>query len=171
MKKGKIKGLTYVLLCCLLLLSVALICLNANGVYAAPQEYAAESEGTEETDGEGGVSTYELADLSLSINGGDGKVWATVRNDFAWFAPKVVVIVLLYSSDTYCESYLDMRMESSNEIADLNMGKTITTEAPTGGVEKYWIARMRYKINNGEWKSKDTGVCRLGPSGEFLGYT
>ncbi|MDE6075794.1 MAG: hypothetical protein K2G26_05090, partial [Clostridia bacterium] len=162
-----IKGLMYALLCCLLLLSVALICLNANGVYAAPQDYATE---INETELEEEASTYELANLTLSINGGDGKVWATVRNDLAWFAPKVVVIVLLYSSDTYCESYLDMRMESSNEIGDLNMGKTIMTEAPTGGVEKYWIARMRYKINSGDWKSKDTGVCRIGPSGEFLGY-
>ncbi|MDE7076386.1 MAG: hypothetical protein K2O62_03600 [Clostridia bacterium] len=167
MKTGKIKGLICALLCWLLLLCATLICLNANGVYAAPQDYAAESVG-EEVEEE--ATPYALANLSLSINGGDGKVWATVRNDLAWFAPKVTVIVFLYSSDTYTESYLDMNMESSNEIADLNMGKTITAEAPTGGVEKYWLARTRYKINNGDWKIKDTGVCRLGPSGEFLGY-
>ncbi|MDE6790702.1 MAG: hypothetical protein K2J61_03165 [Clostridia bacterium] len=171
MKTGKIKGLICALLCCLLTLCVALICVNANGVYAAPQDYAAESEGAEEADGEGGISTYELADLSLAINCGDGKVWATVRNDFAWFSPKVVVIVLLYSSETYTESYLNMRMESNNEISDLNMGKSITTEAPTGGVEKYWVGRMRYKINNGEWKTKQTATCRISASGEFLGYT
>ena len=171
MKTGKIKTLICALLCCLLTLCVALICLNANGVYAAPQDYAAESEGAQETEGEGEATPYALANLSLSINGGDGKVWATVKNTWTWVSSKVVVIVLLYSSDTYCEDYLEMRMESNNEISDLNMGKSITTEAPTGGVEKYWLARARYKINNGEWRVKDTGVCRLGPSGEFLGYT
>ena len=168
MKTGKIKALICTVLCCVLLLCVTLICFNVNGVYAAPQDsqnYAPEIEETEEE-----ASTYDLANLKLSINGGDGKVWATVRNDWAWFAPTVVVVVYLYSSDTYTESYLNMNMESSNEIGDLNMGKSITTEAPTGGVEKYWLARTRYKINNGEWKTKDTGVCRLGPSGEFLGY-
>ncbi|MDE7401169.1 MAG: hypothetical protein K2N17_03860 [Clostridia bacterium] len=171
MKTGKIKGLICALLCCLLTLCVALICVNANGVYAAPQDYAAESNGTEETEGEGEATPYAIVDLSLAINGGDGKVWATVKNNFTLPAAKVVVIVLLYSSDTYCEDYLNMRMESNIEIADLNMGKTITTEAPTGGVEKYWIARARYKINNGEWKIKQTATCRVSASGEFLGYT
>lgn len=63
-----------------------------------------------------------------------------------------------------------MTLASYNETGDLDMGKTITTEASTGGVEKYWLAKMRYKINNDEWKSKDTGVCRISGSGEFLGY-
>ncbi len=167
MKTGKIKTLICTLLCCLLMLCVALICLNSNGVYAAPQDYTAESG---DSAGEGEATPYALANLSLAINCGDGKVWATVRNDLAWFAPKVVVIVFLYSSDTYCEEYLDMRMESNNEISDLNMGKSITTEAPTGGVEKYWLARTRYKINNGEWQTKQTATCRISASGEFLGY-
>lgn len=169
MKIGKIKGFICAMLCCVLLLSVTLICLNANIVYAAPQDYAVESGEVEEADEEE-ASTYELANLSLSINCGDGKVWATVKNDFAWFSPTVVVVVLLYSSDTYTESYNDMLLISYNETGDLNMGKTITTEAETGGVEKYWIARTRYKINKDEWKSMNTGVCRISGSGEFLGY-
>ncbi|MDE7163669.1 MAG: hypothetical protein K2O44_06330 [Clostridia bacterium] len=165
MKTGKIKTLICAVLCCVLLLSVTLICLNANAVYAAPQDYAPEITEDDTTEIE-----PRWTSLSLSIDCGDGKVWATAKNDFTLISSKVVVIVLLYSSTTYTESYLDMYMESNNETSDLDMGKTITTEASTGGVEKYWIARMRYKINGGDWKTKEMGPYRISGSGEFLGY-
>ena len=105
------------------------------------------------------VTPFTLsASLSLSINGGNGKVWATVKNDY------------IYSSDTYTESYNDMSLVSANSIGDLIMGKTITTESETGGVEKFWMARMRYKIDKNSWTSKHTAACRISANGDFLGY-
>ncbi len=108
--------------------------------------------------------------LSISINGGNGKVWATVKNDFTLFPATVIVVVMLYSSESYTESYESMDLVSTNTTNDLNMGKTVSTEASTGGVAKYWIARMRYKIDSKSWASKATEVCKIGADGEFLGY-
>lgn len=117
------------------------------------------------------VTPFTLsASLSLSINGGNGKVWATVKNDYTLFPGTISVIVQLYSSDTYTESYNDMTLVSANSIGDLNMGKTITTESETGGVEKFWMARMRYKIDKNSWTSKHTAACRISANGDFLGY-
>ncbi len=107
--------------------------------------------------------------LSLSINGGDSKVWATVKNDITIFPSDVYVVVELYSSNTYQESYTDMELVSINSTPDLNMGKTITAEASTGGVQKYWHGRMRYKVDNGAWKEGSTGTMHYDGDGTFLG--
>lgn len=117
------------------------------------------------------MEPYATVSLSISLNGGDGKVWATVRNDFSLFFPTVGVIVELYSSSTYCESYTDMELVSINSITDLNIYKTIVASASTDGVQKYWQGRMRYKINGGDWKEKSTGTGLYDGNGNFLGYT
>lgn len=106
--------------------------------------------------------------LSLSINGADGKVWATVKNDFTLFPATVIVIVELYSSDTYYESYTQMTLTSRNTIDDLNMGNTIKAEASTGGVQKYWQARMRYKIDNKAWEERVTDSLLFDANGNYI---
>lgn len=68
------------------------------------------------------------------------------------------------------EIVLKVTKISLKMIADLDIGKTISTEAETGGVEKFWLARMRYKIDSNSWSSRQTGACRISASGEFLGY-
>lgn len=122
-----------------------------------------------------GVDSVESADgiytsLSLSINGGDGMVWATVKNDVTVFPATVIVIVELYCSVNYEESYSDMTMVARNYTADLDMGDTIVAEYSTGGVQQYWQARMRYKIDKNEWEAKQTGTCLYSADGTFLGY-
>lgn len=94
--------------------------------------------------------------LSLSINGGNSRVWATVKNDFTLFPATVIVVVELYSSNTYYEDYRQMTLISRNTTPDLDMGDTIRAEASTGGVQKYWQARMRYKVDNNAWAEKVT---------------
>ena len=106
--------------------------------------------------------------LTLNINGGNGKMWATVKNDFTLFPATVKVIVELYSSDTYYESYTDMTLVATKSIDDLNIGKSISVEASTGGVQKYWQARMRYKIDNGGWKSETTGTILCNAEGGYI---
>lgn len=107
--------------------------------------------------------------LSLSINGGNGKVWATVKNDITIFPATVYVIVELYSSTVYQEKHEDMTLVAINSTMDLNMGKTIVAEASTGGVQQYWQARMRYKIDNKAWEAKDTGTMLYSAEGKFIG--
>ena len=107
--------------------------------------------------------------LSIAINGGNGNVWTTVKNDVTIFPATVIVIVELYSSDTYQESYLNMNLVAREYIGDLNMGQTITATASTGGQTKYWNGRAYYKVDNNAWKDIVTGTCKIGPNGEYLG--
>ena len=107
--------------------------------------------------------------LSISLNGGDGKVWTTVRNDVTLFPSTVFVIVQLYSSYTYCEDYRDMTLVTATSTTDLNMGESIVAEASTGGEQKYWLGRMRYKVDNKDWEERTVGVGLYSAEGEFLG--
>ena len=126
------------------------------------------SEETTQTDEE--VSTRGIfTSLSLSINGGDGKVWATVRNDITIFPATVQVIVEIYYSEEYQESYENMTVADRQATTDLNMGKTIVAEASTNGRELYWQGHMRCKIDNKAWETRSTGTIHCGPDGEYLG--
>lgn len=109
-----------------------------------------------------------LTSLSISLNGGNGKVWATVKNDFTLFPSTVVVIVQLYYSYTYCESYTEMILESENSTKDLDMGDTIVAEASTGGEQKYWMGRMRYKIGSKSWEERTVGVLKYNANGDYI---
>lgn len=109
-----------------------------------------------------------FAALSLSINSGDGKVWATAKNDFTLFPATVIVIVELYSSDVYYESHTQMTLTSRNTIDDLNIGNTLVAEASTGGVQKYWQARMRYKVDNRSWKEEVTDSLLIDGDGNYI---
>ena len=62
-----------------------------------------------------------------------------------------------------------MTLVSMKSIEDLNMGNSIVAEGSTGGVKKYWQGRMRYKIDNGGWKSETTGTMLYSADGTYLG--
>lgn len=98
-----------------------------------------------------------FVNMSISLNGGDGRVWATAKNDFELFSSTVKVIVQLYSSAEYEENYLNMDLLSANSILDLDKGKTLSTYGLTEGKQLYWIGRMRYKIDNKDWAEKIVG--------------
>lgn len=107
--------------------------------------------------------------LSISINGGDGKVWVTVKNDLTVLPSKVYVVVQLFSSETYLEDYNDMVLTASNSTLDLNMGESIVAEASTESKQKYWIGRMRYRVDVGAWKEKTVGPAIYDGNGNFIG--
>ena len=109
--------------------------------------------------------------LSLSINGGNGKVWTTVKNDVTIFPSTVLVIVELYCSDDYQEKYENMTLVQRKSTEDLNMGDTIVVEGLTGGKQKYWQGRARYKVDNKGWEELNTGTGLYSADGEFLGIT
>lgn len=139
--------------------------------------YSASADTGEEVSNENVVlhedaSTYGLyTNLSLSLNGGDGKVWATVRNDFTFLPATVNVVVQLYCADTYQEDYNNMTLVAYNSTVDLDMGKSIVAEASTNGQEKFWIARMRYRIDSQSWKEDIVGPARCSADGDFIGLT
>lgn len=108
------------------------------------------------------------ANLSLAIGGGDGIVWADVKNEFTLFPSVIWVYVELYSSDTYQESYVTMTLEARDSIKDLDMGNTIKVMASTGGEQKYWQARMRYKFDERDWISKTTPTFLYSAEGIFI---
>ncbi len=167
-----LKGATVLLLCAMVVVMILSI-MSLNNVYEAyaETEQTVRAEDPELENESSQISPHGLTtSLSLSINSGNGKVWATVKNDLTVFNSTVIVIVQLYSSNTYAESYTEMELVCMNSIADLDMGQTISTEAETGGVEKFWLARMRFKIDGSSWSSRQTGACRISGSGEFLGY-
>ncbi len=153
-----------VILCALFLIS------SINSYEAFAQSDTQNDVTANDIEDNGEASPYGLfTSLSLSINGGNSKIWATVKNDFTLFPSTVTVIVELYSSNTYYESHTDMELVSINSIEDLNMGKSIVAECSTGGVQKYWQARMRYKIDNGGWQSRTTGTMLYSADGTYLG--
>ena len=107
--------------------------------------------------------------MSLLLNGGNGKVWVTGKNDITIFPSTVMVIVELYASDIYYASYTDMQLVSRNTIADLNMGETLVAEASTGGVQKYWYGYMKYKVDDRAWEEMNTGTFIYSADGTYLG--
>lgn len=168
----KIKNLLFAFTVVAFILCVCLLLLNLQReTRGASAEGVEEEIVSNEESNDSSITPRGLyTSLSLSINGGNGKVWATVKNDFTLFPSTVKVIVELYSSDTYQESHLNMTLVSINNIDDLDMGKTIVAEASTGGVQKYWQARMRYKIDNGSWENRNTTTVLYDAEGNYLGY-
>lgn len=146
------------------------------GVFGLFAERRAASADTDErkrassvTDGEGPKRPPLLTNLSISIQGKNGTITTTVRNDITVFPSTVFVCVELYSSPTYYESYRDMTLVSSDMTDDLNMYRSISASASTNGQQMYWQGRMRYQINSGEWRDAVTGTCFYTADGVFAG--
>lgn len=99
-----------------------------------------------------------FTNLTLSIDGGNGQVWATAKNKFTLFSSSIPVVVEIYSSDTYQDSYTNMKLESRNYINNLKMGQTVTATASTNGQQKYWKGRMYFNIDNKGWDEEVTST-------------
>lgn len=127
---------------------------------AKSAEYAADAE----VEAERGLIT----NLTLGMHGEDGRIWAQVKNEFTLFPSVIIVYVELYSSKTYQESYTAMELEGREYIADLNIGETIEVSASTGGEQKYWMARMRYKFDDRDWVEKTTDALLYSAAGVCL---
>lgn len=110
-----------------------------------------------------------LTRISLSLQGKDGKITVTGRNEFDLFSSDVKVVLELYSSATYQESYADMQMAASNAVENLSKGQTITASASTRGKAMYWQGRIRYKINNDKWAVQTTGTAYYDADGAYVG--
>lgn len=160
----KIKKIVSVLLISVFLLALTLFSVNNKTYVKADTDLP-----TGETETESGVELYGLfTSLTLSIDGGDGEIWANVHNDITIFPATIYVIVQLYSSDTYQESYQNMKLISANSTKDLNMGETLTTKVSTNGEQKYWKARMYYRMDAKDWVEKVTKTLLFSADGMYL---
>lgn len=127
---------------------------------------------SDETEATGEIQSDEyyspaglFTQLSIVLNGEDGKVWVTVKNEFTLFPSTVMVYVDLYSSSEFCESYEGMNLVAQNYISDLNIGESITAEASTGGAAMYWQGKMRYKIDSGNLEERSTAIVKFDAEG------
>lgn len=137
-----------------------------------PSAFAAEGDGAlceeevqEEEVSPRGWMTY----LSLSMGGeGNGEIWAETGNVFTLFPSTIKVYLQLYSSYTFQESYSTMTLENQVYTPDLNMGETLRVTAPTGGEQKYWLARIWYRFDERDWESKVTDILLYSADGVCL---
>ncbi|MDE6362430.1 MAG: hypothetical protein K2L53_05570 [Clostridia bacterium] len=106
--------------------------------------------------------------ISIQIGSSGSNVWALAHNDFTLGFSTIPVYVYLYSSITYQEDYMQMTLESSNYIADLNINKSLETSAPINGVQRYWRARVFFKFDNKDWSSKETITYLVDANGNVI---
>lgn len=134
-----------------------------NGIVANAAQDEISYENVEEAETRGIYTS-----LSLSMDGGSGRVWATAKNDLTIFPSTVKVTVELYCSDVYYASYEKMTLAAQNSIDDLNMGESITVNCSTGGKQKYWQGRMVYKIDNKFPETKVTQTMIFDANGNYI---
>lgn len=91
-------------------------------------------------------------------------------DEYTLFPSTVKVILQLFYSYDYCEDYNRMTLAIMKSTDDLDMGKTLTVESSTGGAEKFWLARMRYKEDSGDWKEKIISA-RYSADGTYMGIS
>ena len=145
---------------------VFVICMQSTNANAAEIDHPNEVQTCNDT-GNSMKGIYTA--ISLSLNGGNDKVYATARNDLTIFPSTVNVIVQLFCSDTYQEDYNNMTLVAANSTLDLDMGQTISAEAFTENTQKYWIARTRYRVDQGTWNEKIVGPLLYDAHGNFIG--
>ena len=146
---------------CLALISVLIGCIALCSIGATASAATTNPEPDAEP-----LGLYTKISLTIGASGND--VWAEAHNDFTLGKSTVQVYVELYSSLTYQESYRDMTLESRNYIADLNINKSIDTTAHIDGVQRYWRARVNYKLDNKDWTSKETATYLLDVNGNVI---
>lgn len=171
----KTKSILVVLLC-LLFVTLVAACFIRSDTFSASAEaddgYTdAEDWGSMADDADSEIMPLLFTSLNMSLYGENGVICTTVSNAFTLFPSKVYVIALLYSSDTYCESYTEMTLTASNSTTDLDMGTSITASASTEGRTRFWLARARWSTDASTWKEKSLGPIKFNGDGEDVGLT
>ena len=101
-------------------------------------------------------------------DGREGYVTGTARVKSAIFVKNIKAVVELYSSLTYQESYLQMQPEARATSNDLKKGVELTASAPINGVVRYWVVKMYYSVDGGDWTTVVTKPCKFDEKGIYL---
>lgn len=164
--KKRIAMLAICLLSLTCITTVALFCFKPYAVYADEEVVGQEELGNSNNNV---VEPLGLVTkITLTIGADNGKVWAKAHNDFTLGLSTIPVYVELYSSETYQEDYTLMVLESRNYISDLNIFNSLETSAPINGVQRYWMARMRYRFDNNDWVIKTTQTYLFDADGYLI---
>lgn len=138
----------------MLLIAVLLFALISTFAYATA--YADVNDDTQEEVQPRGI----MCTISISLKGDkECTMTATARNEFTLGKSTIRVIVELYSADFYATDSSQMTLVASNEIADLNIYKSISASEYTYNKMLFWCARVKYKFDNEDWVAKETKVA------------
>ncbi|MCI8944640.1 MAG: hypothetical protein HFE33_03100 [Clostridia bacterium] len=100
-----------------------------------------------------------MCKISISLKGDkECTMTATAKNEFTLGKSTIRVIVELYSADFYAKDSSEMTLVASNEIADLNIYKSISVSEYTYNKMLFWCARVRFKLDSEPWETKETSV-------------
>ncbi|MDE5655427.1 MAG: hypothetical protein K2I46_07500 [Clostridia bacterium] len=158
----KISNLTKTLLC-LTLISLLICCVVVFGMGATAKADTINESSDSEVEARGLMTT-----ISLDIGSDGTNVWAEAHNEFTLGKSTIQVYVFIYSSLTYQESYKDMKLENQKFIGDLDIYKSVITSAPINGVQRFWKARMMYKLDNKDWVAKETVALLVDVNGKLV---
>ena len=151
--------LTKVLLCLMLIIALTgCVALSSMGATA----YAATANPSPDAEPLGLVTR-----ISIKLGTTGAEVWADAHNDFTLGMSTVQVYVFLYSSPTYQDSYSEMTLEKKEHIDDLDINKSLRVSMPINGVQKYWKARVMYKLDKNDWVSKETVALLIDVDGNL----
>ena len=90
-----------------------------------------------------------MCKISISLKGDkECTMTATAKNEFTLGKSTIRVIVELYSADFYAKDSSEMTLVASNEIADLNIYKSISVSEYTYNKMLFWCARVRFKLDS-----------------------
>ena len=137
-------------------LFVGFVCVTTSSHIIASADNMSNNTAESDTERNDNPQSRLFTVLTTFLSADNNKVYANVKNDFTLFFATVEVYVYLYSSNTYTASVKDMTLEASNYTSDLNIYETVSAARALNGMEKYWKARSRYKIDNGAWEERLT---------------
>ncbi|MDE5549200.1 MAG: hypothetical protein K2J13_03005 [Clostridia bacterium] len=109
-----------------------------------------------------------ITQISLTLGTNSDSVWAKARNDFTLGNSTVEVYIYLYSSLESQEDTRNMTLENTAYIGDLNINKSLEISAPINGEQRYWRARVEYRMDNKDWKSKETATHLIDANGKVI---
>lgn len=106
--------------------------------------------------------------INLNLNAGNGVVVAKAHNKFTLGKSTVRVDLYLYSSETYEDNYNLMKLENYGYVSDLDMNHSFEVKSSTNGVQKYWRAVMRYRLDSKDWVEKQSDTILISGYGDLL---
>ena len=95
--------------------------------------------------------------LSLSVKREGNVLTVTASHDFSLLPTLVPVAIYIYSSPTYTINYTEMTLVAFDSVADLDKGKAFSISV-TENEPCFWLARMRYSIDDTSVQSLSTGT-------------
>lgn len=107
--------------------------------------------------------------ISIRLDGdGNGNVSAIAKNEFTLGEARISVYVYLYRSDSFTEDHNEMVLAASGYVTDLDIFHSLSATSSTSGCQSYWLARVRYRMDNGGWREAFTETMLFDANGNEI---